>query len=305
MASGKILMAAAAMAAALSPAGAIARPGDVMPATGRSGAAAYLTYKCPTTSTDGGGEKGIFDAAAGFVVDFVIKGISTYLEKRKAELNGEFIAATSISNVYGSKGLAFGCLVVVSGEFGPAVVATAAKPSSADLSEDVLAALKLTRQPDFYLEARARLDHGDALTLQPVYLRYGATSAARSRTGKKNVAAIIGMSTASLATDTEISEDNSFAVFRFNLGELEIGKTYNSADYFPGLSAVQSLPAPLSENGEPIARPANVFAFVAETEDPSLALELLASTFEDNKDDLSSALETILTNALKPEAGGK
>ena len=158
----------------------------------------------------------------------------------------------------------------------------------------------LADYPNFYLEARATAQ-GDTVTLQPIYLDYRKLAAAqRSSKGAKKVVAVIGFSSKSLAKDAKINEESAFAVYRFNFGELEVGKLYRSKDLFTGLSAVQKMPSPIVD-GKFESRAANVLALVAETEDPSLALELLTSAFSSNKDALNKAIEDAVKNALSEE----
>lgn len=280
------------------------------PATTRRGAAAYLFEKCPTEQDAAAQEAaGIAAVAASFAVDFIMKGIETYLAKRKAQLNGEFIAGTSTPDIYNIDNnnvqLSFGCLVVASGAFGADSVVDDKNNKSrladdnGNLDQQNLKDLNLVDYPDFYIEMKASLI-GSALTLQPSYLHYAKTSAQRAKSAKKNVVAVVGFTGKSLKPDAEINDENTFAIYRLNFGELEIGKYYEGKEIFTGVGAVQSLPA-ARQDGKIVPVPANIFVLVAETEDPSLGLELLTSAFESNKDDLSKALKDVLKDALGAE----
>lgn len=295
----RIPLSVAALAIALSPLPTFAASGAPDNAPARKGAAAYLLDQCPTQS-ERPNETALAAIAASFAADFIIGAVEKWLAKRKAELSGEFVAATSTPRLFSppvegaAPQLSFGCVVIASGEFGELRPKASAR---GDLTVGKLSSLGLADQPNFYFEAVATAV-GPTVTLQPTYIDYRALAAAkRSSKGVKKVVAIVGFSGKSLAKDAKVNDENSFAVYRFNFGELEVGKIYKGEKIFTGTSAVQEMPAPIV-NGAFAPRPANVFAFVGETEEPSLALELMTSSFNSNKDSINKAIEDAIKKAL-------
>ncbi len=299
-------LASAAFSIVSSPSPALSAPANANPtieAAARKGAAVYLLPDCPTEAS-AAAESGLIALAASFAADFLVGAVENWLAKRKAELSGEFVAGTSAPLLFtppsgaSSPKLSFGCVVIASGEFG--ALRSKAASSRGALTAGKIDAMGLVDYPDFYLEAKAEAV-GDAVTLRPIYLDYRKLAAAeRSSKGSKKIVAIIGFTAKSLAQDAKINEENTFAVYRFNFGELQVGKVYKGAEIFTGLSAVQKMPPPYVE-GKFQPKAANVLALVAETEDASLALQLLTSAFASNKDTLNKVVEDAVKKALGEE----
>jgi hypothetical protein len=160
--------------------------------------------------------------------------------------------------------------------------------------------LSLADYPAFYLEAEAKLE-GTSLLLQPRYVRYAQSSARREGSGMKHVGVVIALTEAVLKPDAELADDKAIALYRFDLGRLEIGRSYEHEEKKPlltGTAAQQTVPLP---NGEAGRVPFNLLAIVTETEQPGLLLEALSTAYGSKKGDLEKALTEVIKNAFPAE----
>lgn len=288
---------------------AMARNGTdgMTPAATRQGAVVLPFKSCPSgADVPAEGQRA---AAAlpliGFAVDALFGAIGKAIEKRKKELNGQFLATGTLPGAgsAGAGGTAaaiddLGCLVVLRGAFGSGGTGTF-RVNNENGSEIPLDQLGLATSPEFYLELAvekaAQEPKGDGVAapvtvmLSPVALRYAVTSARRIGSGEKTVTVAIAMGKKAVKSG-EQAEKEALAVFRHNLGRLRVGRGYwdpESDDLLQGTASLQTLaPDALSS--------LNLAAIVTESEEPGIALEALSEAFAGNKDALANALKEAL-----------
>jgi len=267
---------------------------EAVEATQRAGAAIAVLDSCPAAQDEEVAELAALPALIGSVVplaaSFGISSIRNAIEDRKDGRSGQFVAAGVSKDV--RTDLNSGkCLVIYRGLFG------APEPTASDvrLSASDLKTLGLVDMPAFYMEARADLDD-DVLRLEPQYVRYGQSSARIAGSGMKHVGIVLAMTERRLSAEEDAPVDNeAIALFRFDLGRLEIGRSYLQAPGAPvltGTGAIQTLPA--GANGTP----ANLFAYVVESEQPGPVLTAFAEAFASQEDALTTALSGFLTGLL-------
>nr|VFK67289.1 MAG: hypothetical protein BECKUNK1418G_GA0071005_11346 [Candidatus Kentron sp. UNK]VFK72623.1 MAG: hypothetical protein BECKUNK1418H_GA0071006_11266 [Candidatus Kentron sp. UNK] len=282
-------------------------------AESRLGAAVLIYNKCPMATDSSvsdiktglqaqngqihtlAGGAGVAAAVAPLAANFAVTLVGKALAERKAGLAGEFSAGGIGEDITGK---ATGCLIVARGHFGDRFA------KAGKFSKELLEKLSLAAHPVFYLEAEVDKT-GDNIELKPVYLSYAASSARNSGSGWKNVSLAIAMSKAAVDKDArskgekaDSKEDKPFAVFRHNIGRLEIGKVYKGEKMLSGTSYVQG-----SANFSKQKEKFNITAQITESEDASIALEALIEAFGAKK----GGIETLITDTIKEgiENGGK
>jgi hypothetical protein len=273
------------------------------PADGREGAALYFFSKgCPITGGPAALEEEallplIVGAAAPFVAEFTVGLVGALIEAQKEGLNGSFPATGLTPALHNPDGtLSFNCIAIARGLFG-AVSAQREDGGDGVFLRAHLEPLGLRDYPAFYMEAGATLEQ-KALVLTPQYLRYAGTSARRPGSDRKHVGMVLALLEKSVKPGEETTDDQSVALYRFNFGRLEIGRSY-AASLLIGTSALQTLPEKSEDNPTPV----NAFALVTESEDPGVLLKVLSESFDARKDDLKTALTGIIKEALVPEEG--
>jgi hypothetical protein len=106
----------------------------------------------------------------------------------------------------------------------------------------------------------------------------------------------MALADASLKPDEDPTDEKSIALYRFDLGRLEIGKSYEhsaAAPLLTGTASQQSISA-----DTPGGIPFNVLAIVIESEEPGLVLEALSTAYGSKKGDLENAITDILKEAI-------
>jgi hypothetical protein len=270
--------------------------------TTRQGTAAYLFENCPVNPTRRTEFAfplvAVGAALAPLIANLAVTVGENLLNAEKEGLSGQFVAGTASEGVYTEEGkLSFGCLIIIRGLFG------APNPSGISGDEEWttthLDRLSLADYPAFYLEAEVKLV-GTSLMLQPRYIRYAQSSALREGSGMKHVGVVVALTEAVLASDAEPTDEKAIALYRFNLGRLEIGKSCKHSDTEPlltGTAAQQMVPSAGGQQGRVSF---NVLAIVTETEQPGLLLDALSTAYGSKKGDLEKALTDIITDALPP-----
>lgn len=129
--------------------------------------------------------------------------------------------------------------------------------------------------------------------LQPSYLSYAASNARNAGSGRKYVTLALALSQMTPAKADELSEDKSFAVFRMDLGRLEIGKRYEEK-LLAGTASSVGFSQQSYEN-----EAYNITALITETENPGVAFQVLSETFATKKGDLEKALEETIKKAVE------
>lgn len=281
---------------------------DTRPLTGleavkadeRAGAAIALLDSCPATDkrpkkpNDEEAAVGVVATMlAPVVADFVTTLIRNAIQEGQDGLSGQFVAAGATKNMRDD--LATGkCLVIYRGLFG----ALAPTASDDPLKGHHLGELGLVDMPAFYMEAKTTLNNS-VLTLEPKYVRYAQSSARMDGSGMKHVGIVLAMTERQLSAEDDAPADkDAIALFRFDLGRLEIGRSYLHTDDSPvltGTSAIQTLPK------SDAATPANLFAYVVESEEPGPALKAVSEAFTSQEDALTTALSDFLSGLLPAE----
>lgn len=247
-------------------------------------------------------------AGVAFAATFVVDSINTAIEEYKKGLSGSFVAA-GISKIELSKVV---CIAI-----GRGLLTKPVKDST-----NLYHQLGFKDNPAFYLELKVDESTGDkptektqtasspavpqgdanpgttgkketrSVTLTPFYLSYADSAAKTAGSGKKHVGVAIAFSDTAQKKPEEIDEEKAFAVFRHDLGRLEIGMSYDK-DLLKGTGASASL----TEEAY-LKNTFNLSAIISDGEDPGIALEVLSKTFTDKKADLKKALEEAITNAI-------
>lgn len=228
----------------------------------------------------------VASTGASFLTSYIEKS----LEKAKEGLSGQFVASAVVN---AGEPRTDGCLIIVRGIFDDVF-----SGDPGDFRQETLEALSLADYPAFYLELKTRRDT-ENIALQPAYLAYSTSISRRSGSGRKNVAAVVVASSEALTNDEGVRGDAPFAVFRHDLGRLQIGRSYNAAQLMPGTAASQPLDEGFSTGAY------NISVLVTDSEGPSIALQALTAAYSDNAGDLENALENIFRNALGAGEEGK
>ena len=288
---------------------------DTRPLTGleateaneRAGAAITLLKSCPVAGpapaptapappqNNGAAETAAVGVAAAILVpiaaDFVTTLIGKAIQESQDGLSGQFVASGVTTDL--QTDLKSGCLVIYRGLFGKMAPTASDKDLKPHLKE-----LGLVDMPAFYMEAHTTLNAG-VLTLEPKYVRYAQSSARRDGSGMKHVGIVLALTERQLsATDDAPADKEAIALFRLDLGRLKIGRSYlhtAESQVLTGTKAIQTLPESDS------AAPANLFAYVIESEEPGPALQALSEAFTSQEDGLTTALSDFLSGLLPEE----
>lgn len=218
-----------------------------------------------------------------FAADSVFGAINAYVDQRKKDLNGAFLASGAIMQNPGN----VNCIGIVRGTIGEANFNDRRKGK---IPQPSLQALGLSDYPDFMLLLNLN-SSGDSLEITAEHLRYASTSARRNGSSQKNVAVVLGFSKTPIESASGITKDSTIARAPINLGKLSIGRYYE-ADTLTDVSF--GLPLGNDDWKAPIS----ITASVVESEEPSLALTVLSKAWEDNKGDFQTAFEELLKSAL-------
>jgi hypothetical protein len=260
----------------------------------RDGAAIYYLDSCPSQIEEE--TAALLAPLAAIGANFIVNTIDRVIANRTEQLSGQFLARGIIDGGLKDSD----CIVVARGAFGEMrardargrEIARGGPPSAA-----VLDRMGFAKYPAFYLELTVS-NPARRWVLSPVFLAYAATSAERSRSGKKHVTLALGFSPATLGEDKDIKSDDSFAVFALDLGELEIGKYYSGESVFAGTQATQPIPQTVPVGGYAVT------ALVTEAEEPGIAIRALTEAFESKKGDLDKALASTLEDLLGAQEEG-
>ena len=228
--------------------------------------------------------------AVDFAVDFAVSAIKQSLDQAKKNLTGTFLANGLVDDriLDGER-----CLVISRGLRGLLLENVA--ETSGRMSKQMLGPLGFADYPAFYLELKTAYNPASkSLTLTPVYLAYPESSALSAGSGKKNVTIGIAMHTKS-GKAGEDPEKGALAVFRHNLGRIEIGTEMSELaqpGIFTGAAAAHTI-------GDKIG--GNFVALVTEAEDPGIALNALSEAFGDGKP-LGDALKKLIKDSVVPKS---
>ncbi|WGF90226.1 hypothetical protein [Marinivivus vitaminiproducens] len=219
---------------------------------------------------------------AGFGSELIVNMGAQWLNEYTDGLSGQFLATgTTERAAFGTES----CLIVTRGLKGRA--RQDYMPTSGMLPGATLSLLGLADAPAFYLESKVTINT-DTIVVTPMYINYAASSAKSFGSGRKQVTVVTIMTTTSVLAEDDVTADSSFAIFRHNLGQLEVGRSYDS-NMVPGLltgtAATFKRPAEFEQDGF------NIATIVTESEDPSVALTALMTTYDANKSDLSKFIE--------------
>lgn len=225
-------------------------------------------------------------AGISFAATYLVDSVNAAIEEYKKGLSGSFGAA-GISN---RKIQDIACIAIGRGLL--------TKPVKE--SPNFYLQLGFKDNPAFYLELAVESKlvkniegkESGSVTLTPVYLSYAQSIAREKGSEKKHVGVAIAFSDTAQKKPEEIEEAKAFAVFRHDLGRLEIKKHYDK-DLLKGTGASASLTEEAYQKGA-----FNITAVISDSEDPGLAFEVLSTTFTNQKSNLKKALEEAITNAI-------
>lgn len=264
---------------------------DAEPSQHRAGTAISLLNKCPVSS-DEELPVALIAAVVPLLADFAVSTVGKVIEGQKEGLSGQFVAGAATTNFVNDIS-AGGCLAIYRGLFGETNPTGIERADG--LTEEDLKLLSLADYPAFYMEAETILEN-DALKLEPRYIRYAQSSARNDGSGRKHVGIALAVTERALKRDEDPPSDkDAIALFRFDLGRLEIGKSYlhktDTAPILTGTGSVQSIDTSK-------AQPANLLAYVVESESPGIVLEALSAAFKNEEKNLKSALGDFLKGLL-------
>lgn len=275
---------------------------SIVPDTPRVSAFVAVTDQgCPVTGKVGpaAGEEPavapvvgvLIGALAPIAADFVVGLVSAELERAQNDLNGQWVATGPVELVDGS------CLVIVRGPLGDSKNYTDHEGSKIEKAK--AETLGLAGSPAFYLEAAITQDGAQKgrFVFQTRFVEYANTAAVNPGNGEKEVAIVLALRQTPLATDAseESIKEGADAVIPLSLGRLEVGHSFGEgAQRYRDQARVISL---TNSKGEPVTGKVNAVALVSESEDPNVALKVLAKAFEDNKDGLKEAIIDIVNSA--------
>ena len=299
---------------------------DTRPLTGlttekadqRAGAAMLLLKDCLVHKQEARQKiiGGVAAIAIPVLANFAVKYVGAAVDARKEGLSGQFIAGTTVDDI----NAAFNpdatnnetktpCLVIYRGLFGATKEDATDSNRDSDLTKNHLTDLELVDYPAFYMEIRFQFD-GNYLKALPKYIWYADTVARNPGSGKKHVGVVLAMTEQAMGRDSDPpseseatkqaeehdgdppTADEALALFRFDLGTLEIGKSYLQEPGSPLLtSTIAAQPIRLDAT---TAKPASLLAYVVESEDPGLVLATFSEAFESQEDNLTSALTDFL-----------
>ena len=248
---------------------------------------------------------------AGFAADFLVGALSGVIEDSVEGRDGSFVALgaslrkeeyPAAAQTGDADGINKGCIVVYRAAIGPDA-ATRSTEGGGKLSPQILQALDLADYPAFYVELKVTdrknpdvggtkkkpsPDTAFVRELDPVYVHYADTSARRRGSGRKTVTMAVALGITQVPVEQSNKEVSKAAasVFRFNLGRLEIGSYYGDGPHHSATGPAVSLAG------------TNMVALISESDEPSIALNALASAFESNEGDLKTLIKDAVTDAL-------
>ena len=280
-------------------------PGAMRTETKHYATVVRLMKSCPSDAHGGPNMQtaaaGAAAAVVGLVADTVTKWIAAELKDRQDGLTATYIGRGT--------GAAPGCLVVVRGLHGDPGDDVVESPKTI-LKKGMLKQFKLADYPDLYFEAS--VDAIVALNIQklrerapspkkegqnaeetvsyavtPKLLYFRNTAAKYTENDRKSLLMSVHMSAAQASAAKAGESDNPTLTFAFD--NVPIGVEISP---IPSQSAILVLPKAMK--GQEL----NLLAQITETEDPSLFAKAFAESFDENKADISKALEEILTRAF-------
>jgi hypothetical protein len=261
-------------------------------ADSRLGTVIALGKNCPTEEPAQGGQEiapivaPLVAAGVSLAASYIVKAIDNSIEEYKKGLSSSF-TATGVAHL-GIKNV--GCIMIARGLLG---TPPSRKVDTADKLSIIYPTLGLADYPAFYLELKAIQNvAARTVTLQPAYISYAASSARNTGSGRKYVTVAVALSQMTPKRADDISEEKAFAVFRHDLGRLEIGKRYKE-------KLLSGTGSSATFNQESYCKEGyNITALIGETEDPGLAFKIMSETFAAKKDDLEKALEETIKKAV-------
>lgn len=238
----------------------------------------------------------------GFGANYAINYTEKKIDKKKKDLNGQFLSTGIVQNFSSDTNDNTSCIMITRGNF----ITSENDPWGTITSGDT----GYTRQelkwfkknkfhnfPEFYLLINV-VKKNDVAMLEPYKLNYGGTSAKKRGKKKKNVTLALSMSSKSNLSESDINSSDSYATFKHNFGELQIGYSYTKEQLL-GTESYNRIKKPKeavqSAQSEGASNISFATALITESEEPSIALEAMAGAFESKKDDLQKAFEKILS----------
>jgi len=217
-------------------------------------------------------------------ITLAVDAINKSIEDYKKGLSNIFAAGGNSPDVAGN----IKCLVVARGLIGQAI---REKDKSNDKASNNYRDLGFSDYPSFYLELKTE-HKGNTVVLTPQFLSYAASSARKEGSGFKHVSLVLSFSDISPKGPSENSEEKAFAVFRHDLGRLEIGKSYDEKLLIGTAASAFLKDEDLKRKGF------NISAVVTESEEAGLAYQVAAEAYASKKADLQKAMEDTLTKAI-------
>ena len=244
-----------------------------------------IVRETQTTSQEAAGAGSVVLTVAPTLFATTLDVFSGYLQKKKDAFTAitEYKTAGPLYSLSSKKKKlrpAFGCLILVKGNFGPTDdrdTSKNAKPPCPSLPTTRepwdacrLRRLSLQTAPRFYAEfAVTFANDGTSMALIPVFLDYSASTANRG-SGSKDL--LFAITLAAQLEDNSETRVKTFAAFTLKLSGVSIGSRLDDAGALSGLTTeYRSLPPPrtveVKNDSFTDMIPIEILALVTETED--------------------------------------
>jgi hypothetical protein len=250
----------------------------------------------------------VISSVAPKVINAIVDAGAAYLEKRKTDLTGS-ASARGASEIYAFSADVpprpqLGCVAFARAHFGEALA-----PDGVWTSER-LKKFGFSTAPSLYAEFQVLYSRDmRAVRLQPVYLEFNKTSAARIGSKKKNLL-FTGFLESPFGPLAEM-ETKRFGAFQLFLDGVTLGSVMNAAALAASTSQWIPLPQPEAfESPGSLADkprkgwttvPVSVFMTAQESEEGGNLLLKATETYKASKDDLATKLSEWLTSSLTPK----
>jgi hypothetical protein len=241
--------------------------------------------------------------------DFTVATLTSYLKKVDKDKSANYVA-TGAGILFKNDKLQPRCLIITRGKFGPIEAPENLPYNVGSLDIADLKMLGLANYPDFYFEAwllgESKDGSGLILSIKPQVLHFARQAAKNRGSGSKHIAILltfVGNPPAEPEQEAIVKAAASTIPLKFE--KVVIGNEYKAKDGHENenrnplwdQNKVFKLPTDKKQGGY------NIYAFIAETEDASELLTLFISALEGKKDDISTALQKAIKQAIKDATG--
>jgi len=241
--------------------------------------------------------------------DFTVATVTNYLKKVEKDKSENYVA-TGAGLLFKNDKLQPRCLIITRGKFGPIETPENLPFNVGSLDIADLKMLGLANYPDFYFEAwlldESKGGSSAILSIKPQVLHFARQAAKNPGSGSKHIAILLTfVCNPPAEPEQEAIVKAAATTIPLKFEKVVIGNEYKAKDGHENKNTnplwdqnkVFTIPADKKQGGY------NIYAFIAETEDASELLTLFISALEGKKDDLSTALQKAIKQAIKDATG--